>query len=87
MLGSPEMTVIVAGVVEVVAGLCVIAFWRANWPIWLSLLGFTTLLISSIVISPEHTTHAFNPVTLTVSAIFFCLIQLVESSPNKDPLK
>ena len=83
ILVSPEVTVIVAGVVEVIAGVCVIAFWRSKWPIYLSLFGFAILLIGAIVISPEQATHAFNPITLTVSAILFCLIQLVESSPHQ----
>ena len=82
MLGSPEITIVVAGVIEVIAGLCVIAFWRSKWPIQLSLIGFTCLLVGSLVIAPEQATHAFNPVTLTVSAIFFCLIQLT-ATPKK----
>lgn len=83
-LGSPMTTLLAAGVLEVVAGLCVIILWRSKWPIYLSLFGFAFLLVGSIVIAPEHATHAFNPVTLTVSAIFFCLIQLVESSPEQE---
>ena len=73
-----------AGVVEVIAGLCVVAFWRTRWPIYLSLLGFAALLVGAIAISPEHATHAFNPITLTVSAIVFCLIQLAETPPRRE---
>ena len=80
------MTLMIAGVVEVIAGLCVVVFWRSKWPIYLSLVGFTALLIGAIVISPEQATHAFNPITLTVSAIIFCLIQLVEAVPRRDPV-
>ena len=72
----------IAGVIEVVAGLCVGIFWRSRWPIYLSLAGFIALLAGAIVLSPEQATHAFNPITLTVSAIIFCLIQLSESSPR-----
>ena len=81
-LGSPEITIIVAGVIEVIAGLCVIALWRSKWPIQLSLVGFASLLFGSLMIAPEQATHAFNPVTLTVSAILFCLIQLSETPPS-----
>ncbi|MFK7766746.1 MAG: DoxX-like family protein [Mariniblastus sp.] len=83
-LGTPEMTVFVAGVLEVAIGLTVIVFWRAKWPIYLSLVGFAMLLIGAFALSPEHATHAFNPVSLTVSAIIFCLIQLVESYDDKE---
>ena len=85
MLGSPEMTVMIAGIIEVIAGLCVVVLWRSKWPIYLSLVGFTALLVGAIVISPEQATHAFNPITLTVSAIIFCLIQLVEKVPSREP--
>lgn len=82
-IGSPMTTLVAAGVIEVVAGLCVVALWRSRWPIYLSLVGFLGLLFGAFVLDPELATHAFNPVTLTVSAIFFCLIQLVESSSEK----
>jgi len=57
-----------------------VIFWKQTWPIYLSLVGFSVLLVASVVISPEHATHAFNPITLTVSAIFFCLIQISQRS-------
>jgi len=65
-----------AGIAEVLIGVCVLIFWRQLWPVYLSLAGFTVLLIASIAISPGHAVHAFNPITLTVSAILFCLIQI-----------
>lgn len=83
-LGSPEATIFVAGIVEVIAGLVVAIWWRARWPIHLSLFGFILLLLGAIVLSPEHATHAFNPITTTGAAIIFCLIQLVESRGTKD---
>lgn len=81
-LGSPEMTVFVAGVAEVIAGVVVSIFWKSKWPIYLSLFGFILLLTGAMVWSPGHATHAFNPVTTTGAAIILCLIQLVEI-PNK----
>ena len=85
VVGSAETTVLLAGVVEVLAGICVLIFWKRSWPIYLSLFGFVVLLIASVVISPEHAAHAFNPVTLTVSAILFCLIQICESRLGDSP--
>lgn len=80
IVGSPEMTVLIAGIAEVIVGVGVVVFWNSRWPIYLSLGGFAVLLIGAVAISPGHATHAFNPVTLTISAILFCLIQLSEAN-------
>jgi uncharacterized membrane protein len=72
------MTLLLGGLAEVAIGLCVLFLWTRIWPIYLSLAGFVVLLLTAVVIAPEHAVHAFNPVTLTVSAIFFCLIQMLE---------
>ncbi len=87
VIGSPVTTLVIAGIGEVVLGLLVVFFWKRRWPILLSLVGFAFLLLASLMIAPEQATHAFNPVTLTVSAILFCLIQLsakqsLDSSPE-----
>ena len=71
-------TVLAAGICEVLLGLCVVVFWNQSWPVFSSLLGFAALLIGAMAISPELAIHAFNPVTLSVSAIIFCLIQMRE---------
>ena len=76
LLASAENTLLLAGVAEVLIGVCVLLFWNHLWPAYLSLTGFVMLLVASVAISPEHATHAFNPITLTMSAIFFCLIQI-----------
>lgn len=71
-------TILLAGLAEVLLGICVLVFWKSSWPIVVSLAAFTLLLIGSIVVSPELAIQAFNPITLTISAIVFCLIQLRE---------
>ncbi|MDB2686534.1 DoxX-like family protein [Mariniblastus sp.] len=76
VLGTAELTLMLAGIGEVLVGVCVIAFWKQIWPVYLSLFGFTVLLVASVAISPGHAVHAFNPITLTMSAIFFCAIQI-----------
>lgn len=73
-----ELTIVIAGVVEVSIGLLVLIFWKQVWPIVISLAGFSVLLLGAIALSPELAIQAFNPVTLTVSAIMFCLIQFQE---------
>ena len=76
VLGSAELTLMLAGIAEVLIGIGVVIFWKQAWPIYLSLVGFVVLLVASVVIAPEQAVHAFNPITLTVSAILFCLIQI-----------
>ena len=75
-LGSPEITVFIAGI----AGLVVLVLWKSRWPVYLSLLGFSLLLIGALVWSPGYAIHVFNPITSTGAAITFCLVQLVEST-------
>ena len=77
-------TILIAGVCEVLLGVCVLLFWRQRWPIALSLVGFSILLLGALIVAPGLAIHAFNPITLTVSAILFCLIQLREGKPNSD---
>lgn len=76
LLMSAETTLMLAGIAEVLIGICVVIFWRQSWPVYFSLAGFIGLLIASVAIAPGHAVHAFNPITLTVSAILFCLIQI-----------
>ena len=78
LIGTAETTLFLAGIAEVVIGICVLVFWNRIWPVYLSLAGFMILLGASIAISPGHAVHAFNPITLTISAILFCLIQICE---------
>ena len=87
LLVSAETTLVLAGIGEVLIGIGVLIFWRQVWPVYLSLVGFIGLLVASVAIAPGHAVHAFNPVTLTVSAILFCLIQFSsrrESVPLAD---
>ena len=82
VIGTPETMLLIAGILEVMIGLIVAVFWGKLWPVYLSLAGFSALLLGAIVTSPGHAVHAFNPITLTVSAIFFCLIQLQEGKKD-----
>lgn len=80
---SEETTIILAGVCEVLIGSCVLICWNQSWPIAVSLFGFSALLIGAVVVSPGLAIQAFNPITLTLSAIIFCLIQLREKKIRK----
>ena len=78
LIVNEQTTLVLAGVGEVLLGLCVLIFWKKRWPIYLSLVGFVMLLIGAVAIAPALAVQAFNPITLTLSAIAFCLIQICE---------
>ena len=80
IVGSPETTLFLAGIGEVVLAVCVFLFWRHTWPAVVSIAAFGLLLIAAMVMAPETATHAFNPVTLSGSGIFFGLINWCERS-------
>jgi len=40
VLGSAELTLMLAGIAEVLIGIGVVVFWKQAWPIYLSLVGF-----------------------------------------------
>lgn len=83
VLHSVQTTILIAGVGEVVLGLLVLLFWFSRWPIILSALIFAMLMIGGVSMSPSSAVQAFNPVTLSGSAILFCLINLRESVLRK----
>jgi len=78
LVGDEQTTLILAGATEVIIGILVAILWNRAWPIYISLVGFVILLAASVIVSPGHAVHAFNPITLTTSAILFCLIQISE---------
>ena len=78
VIGDEQITLLLAGAGEVLLGLCVVIFWKAQWPIFISLAGFVMLLAGAIILDPALAVQAFNPITLTLSAIAFCFIQLCE---------
>jgi uncharacterized membrane protein YphA (DoxX/SURF4 family) len=78
VIHTAETTVLIAGAFEVVAGLLVIILWQHRWPAILSAILFAALMIGGVAMSPEVAVQAFNPVTLSGSAILFSLINLNE---------
>lgn len=75
---TPETTLLLAGTCEVVLGVLVLILWKQAWPIMLSIAGFAALMIGALWLLPEIAMHAFNPVTLSISAIAFGCINLSE---------
>ena len=56
----------VAGVTEIVIGVCVLLVRRA-WPLWLTLLLMAGLLGYVMIFTPQFLGAAFNPVTINVA--------------------
>jgi len=45
VLGTAELTLVLAGIGEVLIGVCVAAFWKRMWPVYLSLFVVGDLLL------------------------------------------
>lgn len=73
---SPEWTLGLAGGAECGLALAVLIWWNRSWPLWVSLVAFAGLMCGALVLDPGLATHAFNPVTLSVSGMLFCRIGL-----------
>lgn len=84
VLHSVETTIMIAGVGEVILGLLVLILWTARWPMYLSAILFAALMLGGLAISPSTAVQAFNPVTLSGSAILFCLINLRENFKQRN---
>jgi hypothetical protein len=84
VIHSAETTVLIAGVIEVVLGCLVLFLWHHKWPAQASVAGFSFLLLGAVVMSPGHAIHAFNPITLTVSAILLGLINWLSHDDPTD---
>ena len=72
----------VAGVVEIAIGLCVLLVRRA-WPLWLTLVLMAGLLGYVALLTPQLMSAAFNPVTINVAmAGLAWMVLLIEPPPR-----
>lgn len=81
IIHSALTTVILAGIGEVILGILVLLFWSHRWPAYLSIVLFSGLLIGGVAVDAGLAVEAFNPVTLSGSAILFGLINLNSPQP------
>ena len=66
-----------AGVIELLIAACVLIFYRARWPLLITLAAMPTLLIYTTLFIPQLNLAAFNPVTTNVSAFALAWVALI----------
>jgi hypothetical protein len=66
-----------AGWLEVVLGLCILAFYRRVWPHLLSVLALMGLSAFVVVCVPSHLGAAFNPVASNVPLAAISLVAIL----------
>ncbi|MCE2504086.1 MAG: DoxX-like family protein [Chlorobi bacterium] len=73
---TADTIVMVSGVGEILFSLVLLLFWRARWPLWLTIVAMAGLLLGVFGTAPELTKGAFNPVTLNLLVIVTAVIAL-----------
>jgi uncharacterized membrane protein YphA (DoxX/SURF4 family) len=68
------------GIIEVCIALVLFIFWKARWPLWLTIIGMISALLTVGITSPSFLTAAFNPVTLNLSVAALALIGLLSGT-------
>lgn len=71
--------VTISGVAEILFGLLIIVLWRERWPMLLTIVAMTGLLLGVFFTSPDLALGAFNPVTLNVAVIALAAIALIST--------
>lgn len=72
-----DTAVIVAGVCEILLGLCIVARWKSRWPMVATVLLMIAATIGVALHSPDFLAKAFNPVTLNLLMISSASIALL----------
>ncbi len=63
-----------SGIGEIIFGLLILILWRQKWPLLLTIVAMSGLLLGVFGTSPELLLGAFNPVTLNLSVIALAAI-------------
>lgn len=71
------MKITAAGSAELAMACVVILFWRAKWPLWLTVLGMVAATVSVAAFSPQFLSSAFNAVTLNSAVTTLCAVALL----------
>src|SRR5438552_3805711 len=80
-IGTPvsrlDVTVTVAGLVELFFSFLLLALWRYRWPLWVTL-GFMLVGIPVVAITaPTYLRAAFNPLTLNLAVAALAAIAII----------
>ena len=65
------------GIIEVCLALVLVVFWNSRWPLWFTIIGMITALLTVAITSPSFLTAAFNPVTLNLVVTALAVIGLL----------
>ena len=76
-LQSARLQVIACGWIEIAIGMTVLLWWRARWPLWLTIVAMPVALIGVLLTVPRLFAAAFNPMTLNASMFMLAIIALV----------
>jgi uncharacterized membrane protein YphA (DoxX/SURF4 family) len=68
------------GIIEVCFALAFVIFWKSRWPLWLTIIGMISALLTVGIASPSFFSAAFNPVTLNLSVAVLALIGLLSGT-------
>ena len=77
---STDLLILAGGIAEIILGLLLILFWTKAWPLRVAGIALVGLFMDVLVLSPEVTVQAFNPVSLTIAGLALVWIALQESS-------
>ncbi|MGE3801851.1 MAG: DoxX-like family protein [Candidatus Kapaibacterium sp.] len=76
-----------SGIGEILFALLILILWRARWPLWLTIIAMSGLLLGVFATAPESIGGAFNPVTLNLLVIGMAAIALISDSEFKQSEK
>lgn len=73
---TAEMLVAISGWAEIAFALLIVLLWNMIWPLWLSIIAMTFLLIGVLATTPELALGAFTPVTLNILVVVVAVIAI-----------
>lgn len=74
---DPAFVSPMAGMLEVVLGIALLAWRTSLWPVYVAIAALVVLLLDVALVMPGLLIEAFNPVTVNVSALFIGYVVIV----------
>ena len=76
-VASYALLTAVAGWMEIAFALLLLVWWKARWPLWLTIVGMLVATVTVAIGSPDYFHKAFDPFTLNVSTAVLAACGLV----------
>lgn len=80
-LFAPEIIARVAGIAEVLLGLCLLLLPGQRWPLLVAAVVLILLLLDVALLSPHLLLQAFNPLSSNLAALALCLVAWLAEKP------